>query len=42
MGDELQEGTFWDEHWELYLSDESLNSAPETITTLYVNWLGFK
>ena len=31
------EGT-WDEHWVLYVSDESLNSASETNITLYVNW----
>ena len=24
-------------HWVLYVSDESLNSTPETIITLYVN-----
>ena len=27
----------WDEHWVSYLSDESLDSTPETNTTLYVN-----
>ena len=25
------------EHWALYLSDESLNSTPDTDITLYVN-----
>ena len=33
----IKEGTCWDEHWVLYVSDESLNSTPETIITLYVN-----
>ena len=32
----IKEGTCWDEHWGLYISDESLNS-PETNTTRYVN-----
>ena len=27
-----------DEHWALYLRDESLNSTPETQITLHVNW----
>ena len=31
-----KEGTC-DEHWVLYVSDESLNSIPETNITLYVN-----
>ena len=35
MGD--KEGIFGDEHWVLYVRDESLNSTPETIVTLYVN-----
>ena len=26
-----------DEHWVLYVSDESLNSTPETKFTIYVN-----
>ena len=30
------EGT-WDEHWVLYVSDEALNSTPETNIALYVN-----
>ena len=29
--------TCWDEHWVSHVSDESLNSTPEIITTLYVN-----
>ena len=34
----IKEGTC-DEHWVLYLSDEPLNSTPETDSTLYVfNW----
>ena len=32
----IKEGTR-DEHWVLYVSDESLNSTPETNTALYVN-----
>ena len=35
----IKEGTCWEEHWVLYVSDESLNSAPEINTTLYVNQL---
>ena len=27
----------WDEHWVLFVSDESLNSIPEISVTLYVN-----
>ena len=37
-----EEGTCYDEPWVLYVSDESLNSTPETNTTLYVNCLEFK
>ena len=33
----IKEGICYDEHWVLYVSDESLNSTPETIITLYVN-----
>ena len=33
----IKEGTCWVENWVLYVSDESLNSIPETIITLYVN-----
>ena len=32
----IKEGTC-DEHWVLYITDESLNSTPETNNTLYVN-----
>ena len=28
---EIKEGTCWDEHWVLQVSDESLNSTPEAI-----------
>ena len=38
----IKEGTCWDEHWVSYVSDESLNSTPETNIALYVNYLGFK
>ena len=33
----IKEGTYWDEYWVLYVSDEWLNSIPETNITLYVN-----
>ena len=33
----IKEGTYWDEHWVLHVSDESLTSILETITALYVN-----
>ena len=33
----IKEGTCYDEHWVLYVSDESLNSTPETNIVLYVN-----
>ena len=32
-----KEGTCYDEHWVLYVSDESLNFTPKTNITLYVN-----
>ena len=38
----IMEGTFWDDHWVLYVSDESLGSTPEAKTMLYVNELEFK
>ena len=31
----MEEGTCWDEHWVLYVSDESWESTPETKSTLY-------
>ena len=37
----IEEGSY-DEHWVLYISDESLNSTPETNIALYGNWLEFK
>ena len=33
----IKEGTCQEEHWVSYVSDESLNSTPETNNTLYVN-----
>ena len=36
-GMDIQEGICWDEHGALHVSDESLNSTPESHTTLYVN-----
>ena len=33
----IKEGTCWDEHWVLYISDESLGSTPETNAAPYVN-----
>ena len=32
----IEEGSY-DEHWVLYISDESLNSTPETNIALYGN-----
>ena len=33
----IKEGTYCEGHWVLWVSDESLNSTPETNITLYVN-----
>ena len=33
----IKEGICWDEHWVVYVSDESLDSTPEAKTTLYAN-----
>ena len=33
----IKEGTCCDEHWMLYVSDESLNSTPETNAARYVD-----
>lgn len=33
----IKEGTCCDQHWVLYVSDESLNSTPETNTVWYAN-----
>ena len=36
---DIKEGTCSDEHWVLYVSDESLNSIPETnIILMLTNW----
>ena len=32
----------WDEHWVLYIGDESLESTSEIIIALYANYLGCK
>ena len=32
----IEEGTCWDEHWVLYVTDESWDSTPETKSTLYI------
>lgn len=37
MGDGREEGTWSDEHWALYATDESLNSTLEAKNTAYVN-----
>ena len=34
-----EEGTCWDEHWVLYISDESWESTPETKGTLYTMYV---
>ena len=31
----IEEGTCWDEHWVLYISDEPWESTPKTKSTLY-------
>ena len=31
----IEEGTWWDEHWVLYVSNESQVSTPEAKSTLY-------
>lgn len=33
----IKERICWNEHWVLYVGDESLDSAPETTVVLYVN-----
>lgn len=38
----IKEGICYDEHWVLYVNDESMNSTPETNIALYVNYLKFK
>ena len=37
----IKEGSY-DEYWVLYVSEQSLNSTPETNTALYVNKPEFK
>ena len=32
----IKEDTWWDEHWVLYMGDESLESTPETIIFHYM------
>ena len=32
-----EEDICWDEHWVLYVEDESLDSSPEIIIVLYAN-----
>ena len=31
----IEEGTYWDEHWVLYVSNEPWESTPKTKSTLY-------
>ena len=38
----IKENTCFDEHWAFYVSDESLNSTPDTKFVPYVNELKFK
>ena len=38
----IEESTCYDEHWVLYVNDESLNSTPESNIALNVNHLKFK
>ena len=33
----IEEGTCWDEHWVLYVGDESLDATSEIIIALYAN-----
>ena len=33
----IEGGTCWDEHWVLYVSDESQESTPKTKSTLYIH-----
>ena len=35
----IEEGTCWDEHWVLYVSDESWESTPKTKSTLYTPYV---
>ena len=38
----IKTDTCWDEHWVLYVGDESLGSTPEIIVLLYANQFGCK
>ena len=41
----IEEGTYWDKHWVLYVSDEPRESTPKTkstLSTLYVSQLDNK
>lgn len=38
----IKEGTFYDEPWVFYVSNESLNSTPGASIVLYVNYLKFR
>lgn len=38
----IKKSTCWDEHWVLYVNDESINSPPEASITPYGNYLEFK
>ena len=38
---DIKENTCCDEHWVLYISDESVNSTPELNIPLHVNYLEF-
>ena len=33
----IEEGTCWDEHWVLYVSNESWESTPEAKSTVYIH-----
>ena len=33
----IKEDTCWDEHWVLYIGDQSLESAPKIVVVLYAN-----
>ena len=35
----IKEDIFWDEHWLLYIGDESLESTPDIIVALYTNFV---
>ena len=35
----IEEGTCWDEHWVLHVSDEPQESTPEATSTLYILYI---